>query len=69
MTLGDTARSIGKGIRTQRPCTSQAGGAARPNHDGEAEMIKAAVVGYGYSGRSFHSYLAPMADGIALGAS
>ncbi len=32
-------------------------------------MIKAAVVGYGYSGRSFHSYLAPMADGIALGAS
>jgi scyllo-inositol 2-dehydrogenase (NADP+) len=31
-------------------------------------MIKAAVVGYGYSGRSFHTYLAPMAEGIELGA-
>ena len=29
-------------------------------------MINAAVVGYGYSGRSFHSYLIGLAEGMNL---
>ncbi|HIE26076.1 TPA: dehydrogenase [Candidatus Poribacteria bacterium] len=29
-------------------------------------MINAAVVGYGYAGRSFHTYLIPLADGLNL---
>ena len=29
-------------------------------------MINAAVVGYGYAGRSFHSYLIGLADGLSL---
>jgi len=29
-------------------------------------MINAAVVGYGYAGRSFHTYLVPLADGLNL---
>ena len=29
-------------------------------------MINAAVVGYGYAGRAFHTYLIPLADGLNL---
>lgn len=56
-------------------CSRRGAGGARPraakSHrtsllKGDARLIKVGIVGYGYAGRNFHSYLVRLAEGLQL---